>query len=52
MFVSGDTIGINNNSNCSSMLNVNSCARFFFMWVGEILYVLLSGWVCHVMQRW
>ncbi len=27
VFVSVTTIGINNNNNCSSMLNVGSCAR-------------------------
>ncbi len=29
MFVSVYTIRINSNNNCSSMLNVGSCARFF-----------------------
>ncbi len=34
MFVNGYTIRINNNNNCSSMLNVGSCARFSsFGWV-------------------
>ncbi len=28
VFVSGYTIGININKNCSSMLNVGSCAKF------------------------
>jgi len=28
VFVSGYTIGININNNCSNMLNVGSCARF------------------------
>jgi hypothetical protein len=29
MFVSGYIIKINNNNNCSSMLNAGCCARFF-----------------------
>ncbi len=52
MFVSVYTIRINSNNNCSSMLNVGSCARFFSCGWVKFCMVCFQVWVYHVMQGW